>query len=71
MLTIPSVSIVSTERSFSKLKIIKTYLRSTMSQQRLNKLTLLSIEKEMLNEINYDNLINNFTSQKAQKINFK
>jgi len=30
---------------------------------------LLSIEKEMLNEINYDNLINNFTSQKAQKIN--
>ena len=40
-----------------------------MSQQRQNKLMLLSIEKEMLNEINYDNLINNFTSQKAQKIN--
>ncbi|KAL2957991.1 hypothetical protein AAZX31_18G182000 [Glycine max] len=70
MLTIP-VSVASTERSFSKLKIIKTYLRSTMSQQRMNRLALLSIEKEMLNEINYDNLIDNFTSQKAQKINFK
>jgi len=38
-----------------------------MSQQRLNELALLSIEKEMLNEINYDN----FVSQKTQKINFK
>ena len=42
-----------------------------MSQQRLNGLTLLSIEKEMLNEINYDNLIDNFATQKARKINFK
>jgi len=31
-----------------------------MSQKRLNRLVLLSIEKEMFNEINYDNLINNF-----------
>ena len=42
-----------------------------MSQQRLNGLTLLPIKKEILNEINYDNLINNFIWQKTQKINFK
>jgi len=36
-----------------------------MSQQRLNELSLLSIKKEFLNEINYDNLIDNFASQKA------
>jgi len=42
-----------------------------MSQQRLNGLVLLFIEKEMLNEINYDNLIDNFASQKVQKISFK
>ena len=60
MLTIP-VSVASAQRSFSKLKIIKTYLRSTMSQQRWNGLALSSIEKE----INYDNLIDNFVSQKA------
>jgi len=70
MLTIP-VSVASAERSFSKLKLKKSYLRSTMSQQRLNGLVLLSIEKDFLNETNYDNLIYNFASQKARKINFR
>jgi len=65
------VLVASTERSLSKLKIIKTYLRSIMSQKRLNGLALLSIEKEMLNEINWDNLIYYFASKKAWKINFK
>jgi len=69
MLTIP-VSVASAERSFSKLKLIKSYLRSTMYQQRLNGLALLSIEKKNLNEINYDNLIDNFASQKIQKNKF-
>jgi len=31
-----------------------------MSQERSEELTQLSIEKEMLKKINYDNLINNF-----------
>jgi len=43
MLTI----LTSTEKSFSKLKLIKSYLRSTMSQQRLNGLALLFIEKKL------------------------
>jgi len=33
-----------------------------MSQQRLTGLILLSIEKDILNEINYDNLIDDFAS---------
>ena len=33
-LTIP-VTVAATERSFSKLKLIKTYLRSSMAQSRL------------------------------------
>ena len=44
LLTIP-VTIASAERSFSKLKLIKFYLRSTMSQEKLNGLTILLIEK--------------------------
>jgi len=44
MLTIP-VTVASAEISFSKLKLIKSYLRSTMSQDRLNGLAILSIEK--------------------------
>ena len=47
LLTI-AFSIASCERSFSKLKLIKTYLRSTMSQERLNNLSLISIEKKFL-----------------------
>ena len=57
--------------SFSKLKLIKSYLRSTMSQERLIGLAILSIENKMLEELEYKNLINQFTSQKARKIDFK
>jgi hypothetical protein len=44
-----SVTVASALRSFSKLKLIKTYLRSSMSQKRLNSLTTMLIEKDMLN----------------------
>ena len=52
----------STERSFSKFKLIKSYKRFTMSQERLSRLTILSIKKEILENLNYKNLISNFTS---------
>ena len=41
-------SIVSCERSFSKLKQIQIYLRSWMSNQRQSSLSLISIEKKFL-----------------------
>ena len=69
MLTIP-VSVASAERSFSKLKLIKSYFRSIISQERLNGLVILSIEKELLEELDYKNLIKNFASQKVRKIKF-
>jgi hypothetical protein len=70
LLTIP-VTVASAERSFSKLKLIKSYLRSTMSQERLNQLTILSIEKKTLENLEYKNLIGNFASQKARRMIFK
>ena len=39
------------ERSFSSLRHIKTYLRSTMGQERLSKLLLLYIENELSGEL--------------------
>ena len=69
LLTIP-LTIASAKRSFLKLKLIKLYLRSTISQERLNGLAILSIEKEMLAELECKNLISNFATQKSRKINF-
>ena len=42
-----------------------------MSQKKLSRLVILSIEKKILKELKYKNLISNFTSQKIRKINFK
>ena len=66
MLTV-SVSVASCERSFSKLKLILSYLRASMSQQRLCDLALLSIEREELERINFDSVIDEFSSRKATR----
>jgi len=55
------------ERSFSKLKLVKNYLRNTISQERLNNISILNIEKERTEELNIDQIINNFANQKARK----
>ena len=66
LLTI-SVSVASCERSFSKLKLIKTYMRSTMCQERLSNLAILSVEKDTFNSINFDSIIDQFAEKKARK----
>ena len=45
------VTTASAERSFSSLRRIKSYLRSTMSQDRLNNLSLLHIERDLSNKL--------------------
>ncbi|XP_047141052.1 zinc finger MYM-type protein 1-like [Hydra vulgaris] len=50
LLTLP-VTVASVERSFSKLKIIKSYLRSQMCQDRLVGLATISIEKEIADHL--------------------
>ncbi|XP_016847832.1 zinc finger MYM-type protein 1-like [Anolis carolinensis] len=69
LLTLP-VSVASGERSFSKLKLIKTYLRSTVSQERLSGLATLAIENDLLQEIETDVLVCEFSKLKARKISF-
>lgn len=67
-LTMP-VTVASCERSFSKLKLIKTYLRSTMGQERLSGLAILSIEGDIARLLPYDNVIKDFAMRKARKVN--
>lgn len=66
LLTIP-VTVASAERSFSKLKLLKSYLRSTMSQERLNGLALVAIENDILEKIDYEDLIEDFASKNARR----
>jgi hypothetical protein len=61
------VTIVSVERSFSKLKLLKNYLRSSMSQERLNGLMTLCIEKKLLDDIDINSIIDDFVSKKVRR----
>ena len=61
------VSVAACERSFSKLKLIKTYLRSTMSYSRFSNLAILYIEHELAESIDFEAVIDEFASLKARK----
>jgi hypothetical protein len=64
------VTSASAERSFSKLKLIKNYLRNSIGQERLSSIALLNIERQQTNDINIQNIIDNFANKKARKKNF-
>ncbi|CAH9078761.1 unnamed protein product [Cuscuta epithymum] len=49
-------------------KLLKNYLRSTMSQERLNGLALISIEHETLQEIDIASLVDDFASKYARRM---
>ncbi|GAB0098689.1 uncharacterized protein DMENIID0001_144590 [Sergentomyia squamirostris] len=59
LLVIPASS-AEAERSFSTMRRVKSYLRSTMSSTRLNSLCVLSTYKELLDNVELDNLIDEF-----------
>ncbi|XP_008189654.1 52 kDa repressor of the inhibitor of the protein kinase-like [Acyrthosiphon pisum] len=63
--TLP-VSTACPERSFSSLKRIKSYLRNTISEKRLNGLAMLSIHRDI--DVNVDEVLNEM-SQKPRRMN--
>lgn len=66
-LTIP-VTVTSCERSFSKLKLVKNYLRSTVGQERLTSLSIVSIEYYVAISLNYDSIIDDCIIKSTQSI---
>lgn len=62
-----TTSIASCERSFSKLKLVKNYLRTTMAQDRLSNLVLMSVESDLLDKIEVNDVIDDFAARKARR----
>ena len=66
LLTLPA-STASAERSFSAMRRIKKYLRSTMGQVRFSSLALMHIHRDM--PIDIDDVINKFATDGNRRIN--
>ena len=61
------VSTSSCERSFSVLKLIKTALRSTMTDERLSNLGVLSVESKRAKAINLDEFVDAFAKKHSNQ----
>ncbi|KAL4152830.1 hypothetical protein QTP88_000663 [Uroleucon formosanum] len=66
LLTIPIAS-AGAERSFSKLKLIKNFLRNSLSQFKLAGLALIAIKSEIGDSLSLENILDTFAAQKARK----
>ena len=69
LLTLP-VTVASAERSLSKLKLLKNCLRSSMLQDRLNGLATCCIEKDVLDNIDLEIVLNDFASRNTRRMFF-
>lgn len=68
ILTTLPVSNASAERSFSALRRLKSWLRTTMSQDRLTGLALMHVHRDL--ELSIDSIITRFAKSHARRIDF-
>ena len=71
LITTP-MSTAEAERCFSTLKRIKTFLRSTMTNDRLSALGMITIENKMTTDtIDFnEQVINDFAKSKSRRMDF-
>ena len=65
-LTVPVTS-CTCERCFSCLRRVKTWLRTKMTQDRLDDLAVLAIERDTYDECSDDDLVNSFITMKKRR----
>ena len=64
----PATNAIS-ERSFSAMRRLKTYLRFTMGQKRLNAIMLLHVHKDMTDKLSVIEMANQFcTTEHRQSV---
>lgn len=59
LLTAPQTVCIA-ERSFSSLKLLKTYVRSTTGQRKTNDPAILYVHRDVANELDLDTLVDEF-----------
>ena len=67
MLVVPATNAIS-ECSFSSLRRVKTYLRSTMNQDRLNHLMILNVHKTLTDKLNLIDVANQFVEDSEHRL---
>ena len=67
VLVCPATNAVS-ERSATGLRRIKNYLRSAMSQQRLNHLMILHVHKDKTDELDLKSRLNEFVEGMSTEV---
>ena len=59
ILVMPATNAIS-ERSFSALRRVKTYLRTTMTQKRVNSIMTLHVNKDLTDQLSLVDITNEF-----------
>ena len=67
LLVMPATNTTS-ERYFSALRRVKTYLRSSMRQMRLNNLMVLHVHKDLTDSLDFCNVGNEFVGGKEVRM---
>ena len=67
LLVMPATNAIS-ERSFSALRRVKSYLRSTMNQDRLTHLMVLHIHKELTDKLDLISIANDFVAGDTHRL---
>jgi len=68
LLVVPATSCTA-ERSFSALRWLKTWLRSTMTQSRLNAIALCHVHQEVLDSLNLTDIASQFAGRSVIRRN--
>ena len=68
LLLVNPASSATADRSFSALRHLKTYLRATCGQQRLNNLALCSVHKDIMDTLDVNKLMKHFVLSKHARV---
>ena len=64
------VTVAKDEPTFSRLKLVKTYLRTTMTDARLKSLMIMSCEKDLTDKINIEDVASCWAKLKERRIKY-